>query len=169
MPDEASSEPGVDRLGRPVIDPTKNVLNLVEAAMKRQDDLRDAETRHMREIAELRAGYETELRKAESARIDAIRGVDVDAVSRAATVATTAADTLRTQVADTAAAAGTALAAALEPIMKDIADLRRAQYEAQGVKANVGETRLNVGAVLGGISVLLVIVFGVVGLILGAR
>ena len=35
----------------------------------------------------------------------------------------------------------TALAAALEPIQKDIQDLRRAQYEAQGQKTQVVETR----------------------------
>ena len=48
--------------------------------------------------------------------------------------------TLRTQVQAAATAATVALAAALEPIIKDIADLRRAQYEAQGVKAQSTET-----------------------------
>jgi hypothetical protein len=87
--------------------------------------------------------------------------------------------------------------------MKDIADLRRAQYEAQGQKtqvvetrnaaedlkpmfdqlqqliiaqaaagggrAQVAETRLNLGAVLGGVSVLLVLVFGVLSVFLAVR
>ena len=33
---------GVDSLGGPVIDPTENVISLVEAEAKRQDDLRRA-------------------------------------------------------------------------------------------------------------------------------
>lgn len=144
--------PGVDARGRPVVDPTKNVLDLVRAAIERQDDLREAADRHATYVNELRAAYDEKLRKAETARIDAIRAVDVGAVNRAAEVSAqqamtlaaqvaSSAETLRTQVAAAAAAATTALAAALDPIQKDIADLRKAQYEAQGVKANVGDTQ----------------------------
>jgi hypothetical protein len=151
-----------------IIDPTKNVLDLVRGEIRRVDDLRAADLL----LANERARYDDRLRLAESARIDAIRAVDVGAVQQAATVSATAAntlvlqvatsaETLRNQVAATAIAAATSLAAALEPLQKDIADLRRAQYEAQGVKANVGETRLNIGAVLGGFSVLLVLIFGI--------
>jgi hypothetical protein len=133
-------------------DPSTNVLDLVEAAIKRQDDLRDAEGSHLREVADLRATYATELRRAETQRIDAIRAVDVGAVQRAAEVAATqatalaaqvaaAAEAMRTQVAAAATASTVALAAALEPIQKDIQDLRRAQYEAQGVKAQTVEGR----------------------------
>jgi hypothetical protein len=139
-------------------DPTKNVLDLVEAAILRQDDLRMAGERHIREVAELRADYEDKLRKAETARIDAIRAVDVGAVNRAAEVAATAAttlaaqvdvsaETLRNQVAAAASAQTVALAAALEPVQKDIADLRRAQYEAQGQKTQVVETRAAGGSI----------------------
>lgn len=45
MPDrETSGQPGfaVDASGNPVVDPTKNVLDLVTAAIQRQDDLRAA-------------------------------------------------------------------------------------------------------------------------------
>lgn len=143
--------PGVDKYGNPVIDPTKNVLDLVNSAIQRQDDLREAAEHHVSEIANLRANYDQRLREAETARIDAIRAVDVGAVNRAAEVSAqqamtlaaqvaTSAETLRTQVTAAATAATVALAAALEPIQKDIADLRRAQYEAQGVKSNVGDT-----------------------------
>jgi hypothetical protein len=143
---------GVDAFGHPVVDPTKNVLDLVSAAIQRQDDLRAAESGHIREIVGLRAEHEKDLRTAETARIDAIRAVDVGAVNRAAEVAatqaatlaavvSTSAETLRTQVAAAATAASIALAAALEPVQKDIADLRRAQYEAQGQKTQVVETQ----------------------------
>jgi hypothetical protein len=170
-PGAPSPDPSVDRYG--ALDPTRNVLDLVTAAIKRQDDLRELESRHLRELANLRADYDQKLRGAETARIDAIRAVDVAAVNRAAEESATqaqalatqvavSAETLRTQVAATATAASTALAAALEPIRKDIADLRRAQYEAQGQKTQVVETRdtntakkLNINMVTAAISVLL--------------
>lgn len=66
---------GVDAMGGPVIDPTKNVLDLVDAANRRQDDLREmhnrflaAELRRLQEavnrveqISELRAGFAREV------------------------------------------------------------------------------------------------------------
>ena len=147
-----SQGPSTDRHNDPVVDPTQNVLDLVEAAIKRQDDLRDAELSHVKELATVRALHAKELREAEAARIDAIRAVDVGAVNRAAEVATTqaatlaaqvatSAETLRNQVQAAATAQTVALAAALEPVQKDIADLRRVQYEAVGGKSQVSETR----------------------------
>ncbi len=176
-----SSGPATDQQGNPVIDPTKNVLDLVLAAVKRiddlstlafmrQDDLRSMESSHLRDLItlraterandvahlrqleDLRAGYQSELRSAESERIDAIRAVDVQAAqqgrlevetrARALEAAVAAAaEAMRNQVASAATAAATALANALDPIQKDIADLRRAQYEAQGVKAQTTESR----------------------------
>ena len=153
-----------------MIDPTKNVMTLVAGQVKRaddlmaaneklaeerhrrQDDLRLAEAIHVKEIARLRAQFDDALREKETQRIDAIRAVDVAAVQRAAEVsavqATTlatqvqaSAETLRTQVATTATAQTTALAAALEPIQKDISELRKTQYEQQGQKAAQVETR----------------------------
>jgi hypothetical protein len=173
MPDTPSSPgPGVDAAGRPVIDPTANVLLLVAAAMKRQDDLREAADMHVREMADLRAHYDGLLRQAETDRIDAIRAVDVGAVQRAAEVAltqastlaaqvATSAETLRTQVAAAATASQVSLAAALVPIQEAIADLRRAQYEAQGVKSNVGDARQNIGAWVA-VAVLVVLVLGLI-------
>jgi len=111
-------------------DPTANVIAILETAVKRQDDLRSAESVHLHELM-----------KAEGARLDAIRSVDMGAVAAAAAVATTQAQTLANQVAASAEAMRTTLAATLEPIQKDIQDLRRAQYEAQGSKTQVVETR----------------------------
>jgi hypothetical protein len=171
-------------------DPTENVYALVDAAMRRQDDLRvqdaiharemrEADTRRIDEKAELRAAYEDKLRQAESARIDAIRAVDVGAVNRAAEVSATAAAALAAQLVATAeasraqvsAAAGasvTSLAAALEPIQKDIRDLRDAQSRGQGGKEQVtetrevqGETRLNQGQMIA-FAILLVAVLSLV-------
>jgi cobalamin biosynthesis Mg chelatase CobN len=151
--------PGVDALGRQVIDPTENVLATIEMAIKRQDDLRERDREHAREIRELeqqiatlRAGYDEQLRQQEAARIDAIRGVDVAAVSRAAEVAATqaatlaqqvatAAEAMRVQVAAAATAAATNLASALEPIQSSINDLRKAQYEQQGQRVAQTESK----------------------------
>ena len=170
-----------------VPDPSRNVDALVDAAIRRQDDLREMQARYvaqlgaMREehatyIAELRALYQKELREAETARIDAIRAVDVGAVNRAAEVSATQAATLATQVATSAEAlrgqveaarqqTATALAAALEPIQKDIQDLRRAQYEAQGQKTQVVETtsargdqRASISTVLAAVATLIAVV-----------
>jgi cobalamin biosynthesis Mg chelatase CobN len=155
---------------RKPIDPTQNVMGLVagqvkrlddlaeaneqlaELREKRQDDLRSLEAQCVREMSEARAQFDEALRMKETQRIDAIRAVDVQAVQRAAEVsavqATTlatqvqaSAETLRTQVATTATAQTTALAAALEPIQKDISELRKTQYEQQGQKAAQVETR----------------------------
>lgn len=172
---------GVDSKGQPVLDPTKNVLDLVEAAIKRQDDLRQMEALHQREIGDLRHEYEAELRKAETARIDAIRAVDVGAVNRAAEVSATqaatlasqvatSAETLRAQVAAAAQAATTALAAALEPIQKDIADLRKTQYEQAGQKAQTIESgtgsRAWIGLAIAGVAALSAFFLGVTGIVI---
>lgn len=150
--------PAVDARGRIVDDPTLNVIANLETAVKRLDDLREADNKfqdssidHVKELATLRAEYEDKLRLAESRRIDAIRAVDVAAVASSArdaavvaatlaTQVTTSADTLRNQVELTKTAAAGALATALEPIQKDIAELRKVQYEQAGQKAGAVET-----------------------------
>jgi len=127
--------------------------------MRRQDDLRESENRRIRErvhmearIAKLRADHNRELRKAEAQRLDAIRGVDQAAVTadrlatetRAATLATQvalSAEAVRTQVAATAQAAQENLTRALDPMLKDIGELRQVQYTTAGGKAEVAETK----------------------------
>src|ERR1700733_9873187 len=90
---------GVDSSGGPVIDPTRNVLDLVAAGNRRQDDLREMESKHVREIMAIRETHAVEVRRAESQRIDAIRQGDVQAVQQTATVSATTATTLAAQVA----------------------------------------------------------------------
>ena len=139
-----------DARGVPVRDPSTNVMDVVDAAVERLDDLRvaaleraDAAVIHVENMAAMRASFDEKLREAETKRIDAIRAVDVGAVNRAAevsaaqalTLATqvaTSAETLRAQVATTAEANRVALSTALNPVLESIADLRRIQYEQQG-------------------------------------
>ena len=127
--------PGVDASGQAVIDPTDNVKNLFDNTVKRLDDLRYEATSHTRDIMALRSMYEEKLRIAESDRIDAIRAVDVGAAAILANQVSASAEALRAQVEATRVTTAQSLAAALEPIQKDIADLRRVQYEQQGQKS----------------------------------
>jgi hypothetical protein len=144
----------VDKYGGQTIDPTKNVFDLVTAAVMRIDDLRDAETKrvdekietekqHTREIMQLRAVHEKDLRLAEAKRIDAIRVVDVNAVAASQTNATnqaavlaqqvtTTADTLRNLVATTASATSTQLDLLTKQMTDRIAALEKTQYEGSG-------------------------------------
>jgi hypothetical protein len=132
---------GVDSEGRPVIDPTQNVLDLVQAAIQRQDDLREMSEK----MAELRAQHSQEMRRAEADRLNAIREVDVGAVQRAAEVQLAQATALATQTATLAETLRAGQAQALVPLQAAIDELRRAQYEAQGGRAQVVETRAGVG------------------------
>jgi hypothetical protein len=165
-------------------------MDLVQAANRRQDDLREMEARSLRHEMGLRAEFDEKLRLAESARIDAIRLVDTQQVQRAAEVqaaqalalatqVATSAEALRTQVATSAEALRTQavaaqiqsdakLAEALDPVRRDIADLRKVQYETAGGKTQVVEARsttdqarLNIGAILGAASVFMVLAFGI--------
>lgn len=103
-------------------------------------------------MAKLRAEYEDRLSEKEAARIDAIRAVDVaasqqatkDAEVRASALAkqvSDSAEAMRNQVAAAATAAATSLGAALVPIQERLAELTRLQYEQQGQKAQVIESR----------------------------
>lgn len=135
-------------------DPTINVQNLLKEAVKRIDDLRQAETRrvdekiegekeHVREVIEIREEYREKLTIAEAKRIDAIRAVDVNAVAVAseratqqatvlATQVSTSAETLRALVASSAAATATQLTQIITPITDRLALLEKAQYTGAG-------------------------------------
>jgi hypothetical protein len=162
--------PGVDAQGRPVIDPTANVIAILQAAVTRIDDLFEL-ANHKDDRYESQRRYydglvrtlEEQLRRAESARIDAIRAVDVGNVQRAADVAAGQAEQIRQTVAATASAFDAKLIGVLEPIQSAIADLRRAQYETVGGKAQVVEARSSSGALIAAVSLVVVIVLGLVG------
>ncbi len=152
---------GVDINGDPVIDPTENVLALVEAAVNRQDDLRlaaekftQAELMHVRLTEELRASHQRELAEKEANRLDAIRQVDVlngNAAAKAASdaiavlAATTAANaeklrtdlnstatTMAKQTADVAATMAAQQAATVAGITERLSALEKSSYEGIG-------------------------------------
>jgi DNA anti-recombination protein RmuC len=130
---------GVDSEGKPVIDPTENVIALVEAANIRQDDLRKVSEQlslerfqHMREMMRLHARYESKLSLAESKRIDAIRSVDVQAFQMQTERAAQNADALRNLVTTTASTLAGQQRQQSEEINKRLAAIEKLQYEGQG-------------------------------------
>lgn len=124
MAKEAKPGNPVDSSGNYAVDPTSNVLQLVQAAVRRIDDLRVSDRHHdeqihnaeSRRLDDLRAAesrrideqmilvnqHARELREAEAKRIDAIRAVDVNAVAVASERAVIQATVLATQVSQSA-------------------------------------------------------------------
>jgi hypothetical protein len=74
---------------------------------------------------------------------------------------------MRSQVASSASAASEALARSLDPIQKDIADLRRAQYEQQGQKSQVEDSRAKGSSVGLWIGLSVSAFFGFMGVAIG--
>jgi hypothetical protein len=144
---------GIDAHGGPVIDPTANVLALVEAANRRQDDLRemnnariDAELRNQEQMADLRASHQTALDTLEAKRLDAVRSVDqlavkteadrsAAAIAALATAAATTAETLRSAVNTSAINLATQLDRTVTAITERIAALEKSSYTGQGKQA----------------------------------
>jgi hypothetical protein len=147
---------GVDAQGGAVIDPTENVIALVEANKLREDDLRSAEGRrvdseiaHVHFVAELRAAHSKEMRESEAKRLDAIRQVDVAARTTEAERATAAiealakttaanAETLRSLVTSTATALAASNAESNKQQLDRISALERSSY--MGAGKDTGKT-----------------------------
>ena len=141
---------GVDSKGGAVIDPTTNVLALVESAIKRQDDLRvsnekylEAEARHLKDMAVLRADYDRLLRENERARQEKVREVDVlgarteadraqAAIKALAETSSTTAETLRKTVETTALSQANQLDLKFAESNKRIAAIEQALSEGRG-------------------------------------
>jgi hypothetical protein len=146
---------GVDKHGGPVIDPTENVLALVQAANERQDDLRDLTKEmfdnkhiHTRALVQMQSDYQRQLDIAESRRLDAIRQVDREDVTKSATQALTAiqalaqetrttAETLRAQNAAMMAARDAQASAMFGEITKRLSALELQISEGKGKQAVV--------------------------------
>lgn len=101
----------------PVVDPTENVLQLVAASMKRQDDLREMESKHRDAMAALEREHRTEVREletkyrdaqlaAEARRLDALRAADKSDIA----LASARAEATAAALADRVATAATTLA-----------------------------------------------------------
>lgn len=143
----------VDATGAPAIDPTENVLALVDAAQERSEAIRaltaevaEARLSKIEALVALRAEHAKEIRQLESDRLDKIRMVDVLAANTAAeraqvaiqTLATTTtanADTLRSMVSATAAAIASQTAITNSALTERIASLEKSSYTGAGKQA----------------------------------
>jgi hypothetical protein len=154
MADKLPTGVGVDSSGHQAIDPTTNVRALVEADVKRLDDLSELratyteklvrlEITRIEDILKLRAEYDNKLSVAESKRIDAIREVDVNeraiaaerTTQQATVLATELAESreiLRTLIANNAITATTQLNSATTPLSDRLAALERSSYTGAG-------------------------------------
>lgn len=157
---EASGIP-VDSTGGPTVDPTKNVLDLVEASIKRIDDMAvltgllvEARLKVVEETAKLRAEHNAEIDRLraehqsvqddkESRRLDSVRQVDQMAVrnesdrsalaiTALASSAAVTAETLRSAVNTSAANLATQLDRTVSAITERIASLEKSSYQGIG-------------------------------------
>jgi hypothetical protein len=159
---------GVDSKGGAVIDPTANVLQLVEAAISRQDDLRDsfeklvqAKLEHLKDVGNLRAEFSKEIRYLETERVNAVRQVDVSAVKTESERALIAIQTLAAQTATDAQAIAKQTAEDRRQLMEQIAALQKSSYEGAGKGSGLNAMW---GYVAGGIGLILSILsaFGII-------
>jgi len=141
---------GVDSRGGPVVDPTANVIALVEANAKAAERLREADNRYydevmknLKEMTSLRAQHQRELDAGESSRLDSIRKVDREdvnktavaaqaAITTLATTTNTMAETLRNQVATVAGVAESRQAAFAGDVNKRLSALELSSSEGKG-------------------------------------
>lgn len=123
-------------------DPTKNVLDLVEAAVLRLDDLRNADgvrfdqdTKWQQREADLRAKHAAEMREAEAKRIDANRAADLAEARLSNERATTTATVLAATQAATAETLRALVANTERATSERISALERSSYEGHGKSA----------------------------------
>jgi hypothetical protein len=167
-------------VGEPPFDPSQNVLNVFDAGQKRQDDLRNQAEFHAREMRESAYRYQDRLdakdlrldakdeliRQGEAARINAILAENAGTVQRSAEVQAAqqqalaaqvlaSAEALRTAAMSAAAQQQETLRTTVAPMLTRLDELSRAQYETQGQKQQVvetrevrGESRLNQGQLI---------------------
>lgn len=151
----------------PVVDPTKNVLDLFEAGSTRQDDLRKEhkkfvamQIRHVKQLIGLNAQHAKEMAAKESDRLDKIRQVDVlnasskaaealTAIQTLANTTTANADNIKNAVAEAAASIAASTANTVTEINKRLAALEKASYEGVGKQTLADPQMANLIKVVG--------------------
>lgn len=148
---------GVDAMGGPVIDPTKNVLDLTAAANKRQDDLRNAHdlliaaeirrleesVRRVEQVSELRAaharevglihqGHDREIHKMEQDKLAAFRASDEMARITEANRSLAAIQVVERTLNSTATALASQNAENNVEVNRRLAALEKSSYEGAG-------------------------------------
>lgn len=134
-----------DSRGNPIIDPTANVIALVEAQANAAEQLRIADTKyndtvakHINEMAKLRAGHSETLRISDLDRLDKTRQVDVLASSSTATGLAVTVQTLAKQTTELASTLATQTDNLVKDINSRIAELQKSSYQGAG-KSSVAD------------------------------
>jgi hypothetical protein len=124
-PAASGSGKGVDFQGGPVIDPTKNVLDLVDAEAKYQNSMRESE-----------AKYQDGMRRAESRRIDDMAGLRVMYEAQISQVLTvqvkTTSELISTQLDKVTTALGLQITSSVNSLLERIGQLERFRWEVGG-------------------------------------
>lgn len=142
------------------IDPTKNVLQLVEAAVKRLDDIQILQMERLNEKLDSHIEYERQLAKAEKGRIDAIRDMDAKAIEVASVQAresaamlakqlTTSISGLREYIESVQSTLLTSRNAITDLLSGRISALEENQYKSQG-KQEISKTIVAIAAAIVG-------------------
>lgn len=150
------------------VDPTQNVLSLVEAAVKRLDDLQLSEFNRINKILELHITYIKELSEAESKRHDSNRLIDQSAAanerekasSQAQLLANnvvTSAETLRNTLSVTASTLAQQRQLDQIEINKRLAQLEKLQNEESGRTGLASPFILLLFTIIGSVSTWLII------------
>lgn len=121
------------------IDPTENVLKLVEEAVKRLDDISALKFDSLKREMDLHKHYSKELREAESKRIDANRGFDMAAVGSANERASVQAGILAKDLALGFETIRQSIVTALSPLGERLSLVEKFQHENQGKGAGINQ------------------------------
>jgi hypothetical protein len=150
---------GVDAQGGPVIDPTENVLALVDAEAKFQNGMRQAESR-----------YQDAMRVAEARRVDDMEAQRVRFETQMSTVLNTqvktTSDLISAQLEKTTTNLGSLITTATTALTERISQLEQFRYAAGGMALQRGEARQTVGVFWGGAGVVSGIIIAIVTVIL---
>lgn len=143
MTEELRPGMGVDREGEPVIDPTKNVLDLVAAAIQRQDDLRDGQKElllayivHVKELSALEfrltERIRVEQKKDTKDAVDAALTAAKDAFREQATSFSAAVDKSEKATTYSIEQLGSKFEAAFEGLRRELGDVKERAATGEG-------------------------------------
>jgi hypothetical protein len=144
-PGERGPGKGIDAQGGPVIDPTKNVLDLAKAESKYQDAMRDASERFMIGLRETDARFQNAMRDTESRIQNWMRDAQDKRIAEIAAqrqfYETRIADLLRTSGESTSALVSTQLVQIQNTFNERVAKLEQFRWESGG-KTSVSDPAL---------------------------
>lgn len=158
----------LEKVGTPPIDPTANVLKLVEEAVRRLDDLARLQAESMRREMDLRSTHQRELAAAEKERLDAIRAIDAQSINLASNAVSSVQQAMDAKINLVAERSQQQLQGTTTLLQERLLSIERNQYLGAGAKEQQHEGRaqnqwavgiglgvLGAGAAIAGVAVAL--------------